>query len=36
MTNILVSSEWVKDHLDDDHLIFFDIQYYQIILKKNV
>ena len=26
MTNILVSSEWVKDHLDDDHLIFFDIR----------
>ena len=26
MTNILVSSEWVKDHLDDEHLIFFDIR----------
>ena len=26
MIDILVSSEWVKDHLDDDRLIFFDIR----------
>ena len=26
MNSILVSSEWVKDHLEDENLIFFDIR----------